>query len=75
MRFAEAAFHAGRTLEAKEALEQAIPSLQERGDLPATAHAMHVLASLLSRLGDPRWVELRPRPWHCWSRCPRAPRT
>ena len=58
VRFAEAAFHAGRTLEAKEALEQAIPSLQERGDLPATAHAMHVLASLLSRLGDPRWVEL-----------------
>ncbi len=58
VRFAEAAFHAGRTLEAKEALEQAIPSFQERGDLPAVAHAMHVLASLLSRLADPRWVEL-----------------
>lgn len=58
VRFAEAAFHAGRTLEAKEALEQAIPSLQERGDLPATAHAMHVLASLLHRLADPRWVDL-----------------
>ena len=58
MRFAEAAFHAGRTLEAKEALEQAIPSLQERGDLPAMAHAMHVLASLLYRLADPRWVDL-----------------
>ena len=58
VRFAEAAFHAGRTIEAKEALEQAIPSFQERGDLPAMAHAMHVLASLLSRLADPRWVEL-----------------
>ena len=30
---------------------------QERGDLPATAHAMHVLASLLHRLADPRWVD------------------
>jgi tetratricopeptide (TPR) repeat protein len=58
VRFAEAAFHAGRTFEAKEALEQAIPSFQARGDLPAVAHAMHVLASLLARLADPRWFEL-----------------
>ena len=75
MRFAEAAFHAGRTLEAKEALEQAIPSLQERGDLPATAHAMHVLASLLSRLGDPRWVELPAEALALLEPLPRAPRT
>jgi len=58
VRFAEAAHHAGRSGEAKTALEHAIPALHERGDLPAAAHAMHTLASALFRLGDPRWSEL-----------------
>ena len=34
-RFAEAAYHAGQTSEAKQALEEAIPTLHQRGDLPA----------------------------------------
>src|SRR5207244_12767459 len=58
VRSAEAAYHAGRTIEAKEALETAIPVFRERGDLPGVAHAMQVLANLLFRLADPRWLEL-----------------
>ena len=47
-RFGEAAHHAGRTREAKQALEEAIPALPQRGDLPAPAHAMNTLASCCS---------------------------
>jgi class 3 adenylate cyclase/tetratricopeptide (TPR) repeat protein len=57
-RFAEAAYHAGRTGEAQQALEEAIPSLQQRGDVPAQAHAMHTLSIVLFTRGDPRWADL-----------------
>src|SRR6185312_1542911 len=42
--FAEAAQHAGRQSDAEEALEEAIPALHARGDLPAQAHAMNTLS-------------------------------
>jgi tetratricopeptide (TPR) repeat protein len=57
-RFAEAAYHVGQTNEAKQALEEAIPALHQRGDLPTQAHAMHTLSYVLFRLGDPRWADL-----------------
>ena len=57
-RFAEAAYHAGQTSEAKQALEEAIPALHQRGDLPTQAHAMHTLSNVLFRLGDSRWADL-----------------
>ncbi len=58
VRFGEAASNAGRTAEAKEALEEAIPAFHERGDLPAVAHAMQSLAKVLFRLADSRWLDL-----------------
>ena len=58
VRFAEAASHASHTGEAKRALEEAIPALGQRGDLPAQARAMHTLNIVLFRLGDPRWADL-----------------
>ena len=57
-RFAEAAFHVGRLAEAAEALEEAIASFRERGDLLAAARAMGTLAEVLYRTGEPRWAEL-----------------
>ena len=56
--FAEAAQHAGRHGDAKEALEEAIPALHARGELPAQAHAMNALSVVLLSRGDPRWAEL-----------------
>ncbi len=55
--FAEAAYHSGRTNDAKDALEQAIPALQQRGDVEAHAHAMNTLGEMLLRLADPRWAD------------------
>ncbi len=57
-RFGEAALQAGRTVEAAEALEEAIRSFRARGEVPAAARAMGTLSIVLFRLGDPRWVEL-----------------
>ena len=57
-RFGEAAFHAGRSADAKEALEAAIDAFKERHDLHGQAHAMHTLSDALRILGDPRWAEL-----------------
>ncbi len=57
-RFGEAAFHAGRSADAKEALEAAINAFKERHDLHGQAHAMHTLSDALRVLGDPRWAEL-----------------
>ncbi len=56
--FAEAAHAAARHNDAKEALEQAMPALQERGDITAEAHAMNRLGDVLFVLADPRWAEL-----------------
>ena len=53
-RFGEATFQAGRFTEAAQALTEAITSFQTRGDLPAAAHAMATLTSVLHQLGDPR---------------------
>jgi class 3 adenylate cyclase/tetratricopeptide (TPR) repeat protein len=57
-RFGEAAFQAGRFVEASEALEEAIASLRARGDLAAAARAMGTLATVFFDRGDPRWAEL-----------------
>jgi tetratricopeptide (TPR) repeat protein len=56
--FAEAAFHAGRSSEAKDPLEEAISALHARGDLLAQSHAMNLLGHVLFRLADPRSPEL-----------------
>ncbi len=53
-RFAEAAQQAGQTAEAGQALEEAISSFRERGDLAGAAAAMATYAKVLFRLGDPR---------------------
>ncbi len=53
-RFGEAALQAGRYAEAAEALEEAIASFRDRGEIPAAARAMGTLANVLVRLGDPR---------------------
>jgi class 3 adenylate cyclase/tetratricopeptide (TPR) repeat protein len=54
VRFGEAAFQAGRSAEAAEALEEAIASFRARGDLVATARAMLVHSGPLQVFGDPR---------------------
>jgi class 3 adenylate cyclase/tetratricopeptide (TPR) repeat protein len=56
-RFGEAALHAARLVEAKDALEEAISAFQADGDLLAAARAMGTLTNVLSGLSDPRWAE------------------
>ena len=53
-RFGKVSFQAARYAEAEQALEEAITSFREAGDVPAAASAMATLTSLLTRLGDPR---------------------
>ena len=57
-RFGEAARDAGRYVEAKEALEDAIDAFHAAGDVRGAARAMGTLALVLHRLVDPRWAEL-----------------
>ena len=55
-RFGEAALHAGRYKDARDALEQAIDGCQTAGDRRGAAHAMITLSRVLQRLVDPsRW--------------------
>jgi tetratricopeptide (TPR) repeat protein len=56
--FAEATLHAARHNDAKDALEETIPILDQRGDVEAQAHAMTRLSVVLTRLADPRWADL-----------------
>ena len=57
-RFGEAAFHAGRHVEAKDALEEAVSAYEAAGDVRGAARAMGTLAQALHRLADPRGWEL-----------------
>ena len=57
-RFGEAALHAGRAADAKDALEEAISVFQATGEVRAAALAMGKLGSTFYRLGDSRWAEL-----------------
>jgi class 3 adenylate cyclase/tetratricopeptide (TPR) repeat protein len=57
-RFGEVAQHAGRLVEAAEALEEAITAFQATGDVAGAARAMGTLSSVLFLLGDARWAEL-----------------
>ena len=57
-RFGEAAYHAGRQAEAKEALEEAISAFQSARNVRGAARAMVALSSVLTRLADPRGWEL-----------------
>jgi class 3 adenylate cyclase/tetratricopeptide (TPR) repeat protein len=52
-RFGQAAFQAGRLIEASEALDEAIASFRARGDRAAAVRAMASIA--LREIGDPRW--------------------
>ena len=53
-RFGQAARHAGRPVEAAEALEEAVTALQDQGDVFAAARAMGELGMTLYSLGDSR---------------------
>ena len=52
--FGEAAFHARRLGEAKEALEEAITAFEAAGEIRASARAMGRLSHVLRSLADPR---------------------
>ena len=82
-RFGEAAFHAGRYGEAKEALEEAIAPFRAAGDLarrrPGDGHARHRAQPARRIRGGGSCPRRR---WRCWSRCrparsssPRSPRS
>jgi len=57
-RFGEAALHAGRYAEAKDALEEAVSAFRQASDPAAAAPAMGQLSLVLSHLGDARWAEV-----------------
>jgi len=57
-RFGEAAFHAGRYGEAKDALEEAVATFEAAGDARGAAGAMGALALVLHTLADPHGWEL-----------------
>jgi predicted ATPase/class 3 adenylate cyclase len=58
VRWADAAFQAGRPREAAEALEQAMAVLRSRGDVEAAARALQLRSLLALRLGEGRHVAL-----------------
>jgi tetratricopeptide (TPR) repeat protein len=53
-KWADAARQSGRITDAAAALEEAIASFRERGDVPGVARAMTLLANVLYQLGDAR---------------------
>jgi hypothetical protein len=53
-RFGEAAFQAGRYVEAAAALEEAVVSFRAEGEITAAARAMGTLGRVLGPLDDPR---------------------
>ena len=57
-RFGEATRHAGRYVEAKEALEEATRAFQVEGNVRGAARTMGALGLVLRRLADPGWAEL-----------------
>jgi class 3 adenylate cyclase/tetratricopeptide (TPR) repeat protein len=57
-RFGQAAVDGGRSVEAAEALEEAIAAFRSVGNLPAAARAMFTLVQVMSSLGDPRTFEV-----------------
>ena len=58
VRWADAAFQAGRPREAADALEDALPVLRERGEAEATASALQLRSRVSLRLGEGRHVSL-----------------
>jgi class 3 adenylate cyclase/tetratricopeptide (TPR) repeat protein len=57
-RLGQAVFDSGRGAEAVEALEEAVGSFREGGDIPAAARAMFTLQQVMFSLGDPRSFEI-----------------
>jgi class 3 adenylate cyclase/tetratricopeptide (TPR) repeat protein len=57
-RFGEAAQHAARVTDARDALEEAIAAFKARGDPAAAARAMSRLSTVLHFLADAHWAEL-----------------
>ena len=72
-RFGEAAQHAGRITDARDALEEAIAAFGSHGDAAAAARAMSRLATVLHFLADPRWAELPAEAVALLSRLPPGP--
>jgi class 3 adenylate cyclase/tetratricopeptide (TPR) repeat protein len=58
VRWAEAAFQAGRLRDAVEALEEALPSLRARNDMEAVGRALQLRSRVALRLGEDQMVPL-----------------
>ncbi len=58
VRWADAAFQAGRLHEAAEALDQMLASLRDRGETEAAARALQLRSRIALRLGEGRHVAL-----------------
>jgi len=58
VRWADAAFQAGRPREAAEALDHALASLRARGETEATARALQLRSTVAQRLGEGRQIPL-----------------
>ncbi|PWU23428.1 MAG: hypothetical protein C5B48_08610 [Candidatus Rokuibacteriota bacterium] len=57
-RWAQAALQQGRSLEAMEALEEALTTYRKRGDAVSAGRALTALSTVLYRVGDPREAEV-----------------
>jgi class 3 adenylate cyclase/tetratricopeptide (TPR) repeat protein len=57
-RYGKASHQAGRTTEAKDALEQAIKAFEADGDRSSAVRAMATLGQALYYAADPRWAKL-----------------
>jgi class 3 adenylate cyclase/tetratricopeptide (TPR) repeat protein len=73
VRWAEAAFQAGRLREAAEALDEALASLRSRGEAEAAAQALQLRSRVALRLGDSRHVALAAEAVDLLEREKRAP--
>jgi tetratricopeptide (TPR) repeat protein len=58
VRWAEAAFQAGKLRDSADALEEALPALRARGDQEAAARALQLRSRIALRLGEDQMVEL-----------------
>jgi class 3 adenylate cyclase/tetratricopeptide (TPR) repeat protein len=58
VRWADAAFQAGRPREAAEAIDESLATLRSRGDTEAAARALQLRSNVALRLGDGRHVAL-----------------
>jgi class 3 adenylate cyclase/tetratricopeptide (TPR) repeat protein len=73
VRWADAAFQAGRPAEAAEALDRALVALRERGEAEATARALQLRSRVSLRLGEGTLVALAAEAVELLERLPPSP--